>query len=235
MKKKLGIIGGMGPKAGAWLFQRIISLSEARCDQEHLEIFLHNNTCIPDRTRAIINGEESPLAELQRSIALLNACRVDVIALACMTSYYYYNSLHKQSQVPIIHPVPLILKELKESIGSGKVGLVGSTGLLRSGLYQNILEPAGFEVLTLNDEEQQKYFMTPIYQSIKAGINSRETTDLFSYQFEILKEKGAEVAIGACSEVPLIVDRNALTIPFIDVFDLFANKIVDYCYHGIQV
>jgi aspartate racemase len=235
MKKKLGIIGGMGAQAGAWLFQRIITLSRAENDQQHLEIFLHNNTCVPDRTRAIVHGDDSPLAELQRSITLLNNSGVDVIVMACMTSYYYHNELQKRSRAEIIHPIPLILDELRELIGVSRVGVIGSTGLLKSRLFHEALEACGFDVLTLNDDEQEKYFMAPIYHKVKAGTSSQKTRDLFLCQLEILEGKGAEVIVGACSEVPLLIDRDSVTIPFIDVFDLLANKIVDYCYHGIQV
>jgi len=59
-KKKLGIIGGMGSHAGVWLFNRITELSYAQKDQEYLDILVHNNSAIPDRTRAIVYKEASP-------------------------------------------------------------------------------------------------------------------------------------------------------------------------------
>lgn len=235
MKRKLGIIGGMGSQAGAWLLQRIITLSPAGSDQEHLEILLHNNSVIPDRTRAIVDGETSPVAEIQRSVRLLNDGGVDVIILACMTSYYFYEDILKCSMAKIIHPVPIILNELARNGSLTKVGLIGSPGLLRSRLFQDILEPNGIEVLTLSDEAQQKYFIQPVYHMMKAGKPSEEMKELFLVHISLLKSQGAEVIIGACSEIPLIIERNSLSIPFIDVFELLANKTVDYCYDGIQI
>ena len=77
--KKLGIIGGMGSVAASYIFNRIIELAPAQTDQEYIEIFIHNNTAIPDRTQGILLDGESPLPELKRSISLLNDMNVDYI------------------------------------------------------------------------------------------------------------------------------------------------------------
>lgn len=55
MKKKIGIIGGMGPAAGCDLHEKIISLSPATCDQEHLHVILDTNIHIADRTEYILD------------------------------------------------------------------------------------------------------------------------------------------------------------------------------------
>jgi len=49
LKKKLGIIGGMGPEATVTMFNKIVTMCDASNDQEHIEIFIHNNTNIPDK------------------------------------------------------------------------------------------------------------------------------------------------------------------------------------------
>lgn len=46
----LGIMGGMGPLATCDLFKKIIDLTEATSDKDHIHIVIDNNTQIPDRT-----------------------------------------------------------------------------------------------------------------------------------------------------------------------------------------
>ena len=41
--KKLGIIGGMGPMATADLYRRVIELTPADSDQEHIETWIGEN------------------------------------------------------------------------------------------------------------------------------------------------------------------------------------------------
>ena len=38
--KKLGVIGGLGPMATAYFLQLLVQMTEARTDQEHIEVLL---------------------------------------------------------------------------------------------------------------------------------------------------------------------------------------------------
>lgn len=239
-KKTLGIVGGMGSHASLWLFDRIIQLSKVHNDQDYLEIILHSNSKIPDRTKAILHGGASPLPELKRSFDFLSDQGIDVGVMACMTAYYFYPDLVDQFSGTLLHPIDFVVDELENNPrcqNKKRIGLIGSTGMLKGGIYQRKLEPLGYEIMTVNDEEQEQYFMYPIYKKrgFKAGVFNEENKALFMEQLNILKANGAEVIVGACSEIPLIIDRynintDEMELPFIDAFDLLARKVVDYCY-----
>lgn len=241
-KKTLGIIGGMGSHASLWLINRIIQLCKVHNDQDYLEIILHSNSKIPDRTKAILHGGASPLPELKRSISFLSDQGIDVVVMACMTAYYYYPDLVDQFTGTLLHPIDFVVEELKNNAhckNKKRIGLIGSTGMLKSQIYHRKLELLGYEIVTVNDKEQEQFFMYPIYKKrgFKAGIFNEENRHLFMEQFNILKANGAEVIVGACSEIPLIIDRynintDELELPFIDAFDLLARKVVDYCYYS---
>jgi len=234
----------MGSQASSWLLDRITRISKADNDQDYLDIILHSNAKIPDRTKAIMYGEESPITELKRSFQLFNLQGVEVAVMACMTAYYYYPDLVNVFNGKLVHPADIALEELQHDPrchGKYKIGLIGSTGMLNSGIFQRKLNPLGYEILTLNAADQEQYFMHPIYrkEGFKAGIFSAENRELFMKQTEILTNNGAEVIIGACSEIPLIIDKYGITaadieVPFIDAFDLLAHKVVDYCYSRNQ-
>lgn len=233
-KRRLGIVGGMGAPAGAWLFNRVVTLAGAVRDQDYPEILLHSNAGVPDRTRAILRQGPSALPELVRSVRIFNDCGVDVAALACMTAYYYAAELALVFQGLLVNPLDLVCRELAAAPGGlpvRKVGLIGSAGLLKSGLYQRQLAARGVEVLLLNDAQQEKYFTEPIYgrNGIKAGGTSQGVRDRFWQQAAILRDQGAEALVGACSEVPLVVDRT-FEVPFYNAFELLARELVDLSY-----
>jgi aspartate racemase len=128
----------------------------------------------------------------------------------------------------------IALEELIENEayrGSAKVGLVGSTGLLQSGLFQHKLEALGYQTVVLNEAEQEQYFMEPLYgkNGIKTGNIDDGILTRFSRLLHILAERGADVIIGACSEIPLVA-RKPMPVPFIDAFELLAVKAVKCCY-----
>jgi aspartate racemase len=232
MKKKLGIIGGMGSPAAVSLLNRITELSNAKTDQDYIEVILHNNSKIPDRTAAILGNSASPVSELSRSVNLLNASDVDLIVIACMTAHYYYPQLTAISKCEIVHPVSVIVEELscnREYAHKKKLGLLGSSGLLKSRLVQNYLEPLGYTIITLEADEQERYFMNPIYKAAKLNQLDDSVRSDFMYQFELLASKGAELILGACSEIPLLISDTAVIPGYIDVFELLAKKVVKYC------
>lgn len=67
--KKLGVIGGLGPMATVYFLQLITQMSDARTDQEHMEIILHSKPRIPDRTRFIIGkSTENPMPRDRKSV-----------------------------------------------------------------------------------------------------------------------------------------------------------------------
>lgn len=61
IRKTIGIVGGMGPLATAELFRKLILLTKADKDSEHIHILIDNYPQIPDRAAAILKGAESPV------------------------------------------------------------------------------------------------------------------------------------------------------------------------------
>lgn len=233
-KKRLGIIGGMGSHATLWFFQRLIALTKAEKDQDYPEIIIHNNSNVPDRTQAIVYGGESPLAQLEISLELFNRNQVEVAVMACMTAYYYYEKLSRIFHGKLINPLDLIVDELKTDtrfMGCSRIGVIGTTGLITSRILHDRLEPLGYKVISLDAAEQEKYFMDPLYRpdGIKSGIINEKIRSLFLHQIPLLREKGAELIIGACSEVPLLINSTN-DLPFLDAIELLAAKTLESCY-----
>lgn len=232
-KKKLGIIGGMGARASSIFLQKIIDYSPALTDQEFIEVILHSNAAIPDRTKAIVYHETSPVKELLRSVALFNENNVEVVALACVTSYHFYRDISTISNATIIHPVRLIRKHIKETLSDVKrVGLLATTGTLKSGLFREEFEKYNLELVTLNEADQENYFMQSVYMKngLKSASISEKAYDLLMTAASKLIGDGAEVIIGGCSEVSIALNQNMLSIPFIDAIDLMALESVNLCY-----
>ena len=128
-KKTLGIIGGMGPAATIDIFTKIVKLTEAKNDQDHIEIIIHNNTKIPDRTKALLEGETSSFEELLRSARILEDLSVSYIVMPCITSHYYIEDLQDQIQIPIINAIKETSRFIYQNYSHIKsVGLLATSG-----------------------------------------------------------------------------------------------------------
>ncbi|MBD0255395.1 MAG: aspartate/glutamate racemase family protein [Cytophagales bacterium] len=232
-RKKLGIVGGMGARASALLLQKVVDYSPVVSDQEFIEILLHNNSRIPDRTRAILKGGPSPEKELLRSIAIFNEQRVDAIVLACVTSYYYYDRLAAHTDAYLINPVTLVRDHLvRHAPGLTRIGLLASTGTIQSGLFREAFGRYGLEIITLEEQDQEEKFMASLYMpnGLKSGTVSAAARDRFFEAVEALRRKRVEVIVGGCSEVAILLSQASLDVPYADAMDLAAREAVGYCY-----
>ena len=92
--KTLGIIGGMGPMATAYLLELIIQMTAAKTDQEHLSAVVLNNPQVPDRTAYILDrAKPSPLPVLEGMAHALENLGCGVLCAPCVTSHYFYEEL----------------------------------------------------------------------------------------------------------------------------------------------
>ena len=106
MDKVLGIIGGMGPLSAVKLFERIVLLTDANCDQEHLRILIDNNTSIPDRTDYILGKiKEDPRVQLIQSAQKLETMGADYLVICCNTAHYFYEELAQSVDIPILNMI----------------------------------------------------------------------------------------------------------------------------------
>ena len=101
-KKVIGILGGMGPLATADLFHKIIELTNAAVDQDHLPIVIANIPQIPDRTAAILHGKEDPTPHLLASAERLKNAGADFMIAPCNNSHYFLKQVEASLPLPLI-------------------------------------------------------------------------------------------------------------------------------------
>lgn len=223
-KKALGIIGGMGPEATLDLFGKLIRHTDASCDAEHIRVYIDCHTGVPDRTRAILAGGESPVPYIAESVEKLAAMGAELLLIPCNTSHYYYDEIAALSPVPVLHMIRITAEALKTE-GVARVGILATDGTLRSGVYQQALEAYGIAAVC-PDEDDQKTVMSLIYDGIKANA---PTFDAAAVERVIahLREQGAERIVLGCTELPVAFDRYGIdSSDAVDATDLLARAAV---------
>lgn len=202
--KKLGIIGGLGPMATAYLFERIVEMTEAETDQQHIEILVHNCPSIPDRTEFILGRSREnplkPMAEVGKRLAEW----ADVLAIPCITAHYFHRELQEAVSVPLIHGVRETALYLKKR-GLKRIGVLATDATVEMDIFGQELAKEGMHALYPN-KECQKLVMHLIYENVKAG---RELdTAMYQKVKEHMFEKGSEVLLLGCTELSMIKKQN---------------------------
>lgn len=224
--KLLGVISGMGTRAGLFFINKLIANLDVKKDQDFPEFFLHNNSRIPDRTRAIVYNETSPLEELKRSIVTMNLCNVEVMVSTCVTAYYFIEQIRHESNAMILNPVELVRNKIMQEYGSNrKIGLLCTSGTLRSRLFHLAFEGTGHEIITMDAIQQEDIFMRAVYMpnGLKSATISTEAYELLDKAVEELVSRGADIIIGGCSEVQLGLRHSQVNADYIDTMDVLAE------------
>ncbi|WP_139376111.1 hypothetical protein [Clostridium oryzae] len=66
---------------------------------------------------------------------------------------------------------------------------------------------------------------------MKSGIIAENKSKL-DYAIKCLKEAGADIVLGSCSELQMI-QRSNFEIGYLDIFDITINKIVNKYYNDL--
>lgn len=222
MTKTLGIMGGMGPLATVDLMTKIIRLTPAQRDQDHIHMIVDNYPQIPDRTEAILGKGTNPLTFMIESAKRLEAAGADFIAIACNTAHYYLADIQDSVNIPIMN-MPKETINFIERAGFKTIALLATDGTISTSLYQESLRERGFAVVEPGAVTQES-IMEGIY-SVKSGdlIKGKK---LFLHASKTVIEQGAEAIIVACTEIPLVLTELD-GIKLIDPTQILAKKIVE--------
>jgi aspartate racemase len=228
-EKIIGILGGMGPEATIALFTRIVKLTGAKKDQDHLRVLIDNNPKVPDRTKAIQGKGPSPLPQLIRSGKTLEKAGADFIIIPCVTAHYYVERLQKKINIPILHIAEETVKYMEAKLkGIRRVGLIATTGTAQTGIFQKFFSKIGKELILPTSEIQEKRVMKAIYgkDGIKAIGPADNSRRLILQASQTLVGRGAQAIIAGCTEVPLVLQEGDLPVPVIDPLTILAQSAI---------
>lgn len=223
-KKTAGIIGGMGPLATADLFTKIVNMTLAEKDQDHVHLLIDNNIDIPDRTAAILSGGESPLPYLIASGNRLCEQGADFLLMPCNTAHYFWKPLQEAMTVPVLH-MPKLTAEECQRRRLKAVGLLATTGTIQSGVYAAAFEGCGIDLI-YPSEACANALMHLIYQEVKAGKEPRP--EVIHPFLDEMQDLGADAFLLACTELPIAFAHDN-AFPFIDPTEILAKEVILQC------
>lgn len=214
--KTIGILGGMGPAATVEYFKRLVATTPAAFDQAHVRILIDNNPQVPDRTDAILGNGPDPgpvLASMARGLAASGA---DFLTMPCNTGHVFKDAIREAVNIPFID----MIEETVRILAVKKVGVLATTGTLRTGLYRAACSAQGIELVTPNDMDQE--LVMDIIRRVKAGGTGTSVRDHAADIVSRLAAEGANAVIAGCTEISLIPGEN-MPLQWIDALDCLVD------------
>ena len=222
-RKKLGVIGGMGPEATSFYYARVIAHTAAAGDQEHIDMVILSHASMPDRTEAIRTGKEEPfLQSIEKDVQALEALGCKNIAIPCNTSHYFLPKIQAMTNVPVINMIQESAKAIKRRFPEAvKVGIMATDGTISTGTYHRELENVGL-IPVEPAPERQKDVMSLIYDDIKAGDHGDRRK--FDRVYADLTDNGCDVVLLACTELSVFKEYYQLPDNCLDAMDILVKE-----------
>jgi aspartate racemase len=239
-REVIGVVGGMGPLAGVRLVELITRLTPANRDQDHRDVVLVSMPGrISDRTEFLLgHSKENPAAAVVECVQTLARAGAMYVGVAC-------NSVHAPPiwdditgtlarngcDVTLLHLIEETGRQIAACVAPGsKVGVLGTTGTIRSDLYGRVLRAAGFDVLYLDDRRQCEVHAA-IYNDvdgIKSGPQvSERVRNSVARAARDLIDDGAQCLVLGCTELPLALPVASLSgVPVVDPSVILARRLI---------
>lgn len=222
MAYKLGVIGGMGPEATLYFYDGVIRHTKAHADQDHIDMVILSQASMPDRTRAILTGDDADLLCAMRSNAqALEALGCKNIAIPCNTSHYFFDQIQSFTKVPVLHMPREAAREAVCARQARRVGVMGTDGTVRSGIYSRELEALGAQAV-VPCPARQADVMSLIYDDVKAGCPA--DMDKFARVMQEFEHEGCDVVLLACTELSVIGRTHELPKSCLDAMDVLIRE-----------
>lgn len=227
MKKTrtVGVLGGMGPDATVDFMAKVIALTPAERDQDHIRMLIDHDPTVPSRQNPSV-ADDARIREMLASMAeRLEASGADFLVMVCNTAHAWLDRALVRISIPFIS----IVDETVRAIGARHpgvrtVGVMATPACLEVGLYQDALERAG--LIALPVREQARGRLMALIDRVKAGDQGEAVSDGMAEIARGLIERGADAVVAGCTEIPLVLEPGQLTVPFVSSTDELARRTV---------
>ena len=204
---RIGIFGGMGPLATVDFLDKLVRLTPASRDQEHLPVIVASLPHVPDRSSAILGRGFDPLPQLLNGIRFLNDSGVGVIAIPCNSSHHWYEQMSRESAVPVLHIARACVEAVARA-GARRAAIFATRGALASGFYQRELQAHGLDFIVPSEQGVQ-IDVDDCIRDVKGGQLVAAAAAMTRACKGALAQ-GADAVIMGCTELPVAV-REAQT------------------------
>lgn len=241
--RPVGILGGMGPAAGADFVRLFVQACTTYLQAHHLPVRDQSfpehwlaQLPIPDRSAALAQaagGPQDPGPHMLQGVGRFAALGVRSIAVACNTAHVWHAQLQSTfPQVQVLHIAQETARHLQQQ-GARQAMVLATSGTYRTGLYNTALEACGITPL-LPDEAGIDRLMRGIYDGVKQGLMQQATEDFGAVLAQMQQRYGNVPVIMGCTEIPLALPQapEAQGAQLIDPAWILAQALAKTAYEG---
>lgn len=226
--RKIGLIGGISWVSTSDYYKLInLGINEKLGGLNFSEFLVYSFNYADIKKNNDNNDWDSTFEMLYKACKYLKAGGAEAIVLCANTMHFIADRLEKAIDLPIIHIATVTAVEIqKQEIK--KVGLLGTKFTMELNFFKDKLAVKGIETIIPKSHEDKDFIHTTIFEELGIGLVTAETKKRYLKIADQLIKDGAEGIILGCTEIPLVIKPEDISVPVFDTALIHSNAAVEF-------
>ncbi len=226
--KTIGLIGGMSWESSLEYYRIINETAKLKLGG------LHSAKCLMysvdfERIEELQHEEKwNKLTDIMVSIAKkLKNGGADFIVICTNTMHKMANDIEDRAGIKVLHIAEVTGQQVVKQRMT-KVGLLGTKFTMEQDFYKKILKEKYNIDVIIPDENDRKIIHEIIYNELCKGIINDGSKEKYIKIINNLVLNGAEGVVLGCTEIPLLIKQEDVSIPVFDTTTIHAISAVEF-------
>ncbi|MHA2499720.1 MAG: aspartate/glutamate racemase family protein [Candidatus Hodarchaeales archaeon] len=224
MAKRIGILGGISYTSTVKYYELLLQKYHQRKQDYHYpEIVIYSLDLQKFTDFEDQGDQEGYIDYIMQGIRALEHAGVDFIIMAANSPHAVFQDVEKAANVPLVSIAEVTAKHARDA-GMKKLLLMGIKFTMQSAFYRDICESYGMTIMIPSEEEQDEINRI-IFEELVLGIFKEESR---SYLLRIISSNDVDGVILGCTELPLLLQQDAVSIRLFDTLKLHVEAALDF-------
>ena len=219
--KKIGLIGGITPESTVLYYQILNRLNANQLGKTHSAELIITSFDFGQISQLVEEGRWDLLnKKMAEAGTNLENAGASCILICANTMHLCIDAVRKVVRIPVIHIADSTAKEIQKK-GIQKVALLGTKYTMEKDFFRDILNKHAIETI-IPDVEERDEIHRIIYDELAQGEFKKSSKEKYLKIIDSLILKGAEGIILGCTEIPLLINQNDVSLPIFDTTKIHA-------------
>jgi aspartate racemase len=225
--KHIGLIGGISPESTIHYYKIICDEFNKRFGKSNFPDITIRSISLQAIQDLYDNDQWDEMAEvIIKAINNLAGASVDFVGITANTPHMAYEQIKKKSPLQILSIMDATGKAIQKD-GLKVVGLLGTKKAMEHGFFQESLKEYGIDAIT-PDAEDREYVNKVVFDELIYGKISDASREEYKRIIAKLVEKGAQGIILGCTEIPMLIKPEDVSVKTYDTTDIHAKAILEH-------
>lgn len=225
--KKIGLLGGMSWESSLEYYRIMNELVKSKLGGSHSVKCVLHSFDFHEVEELQHKGEWETLTNLMVDEAdNLKSAGAEFIVICTNTMHLMAPDIEENTGLKVIHIADAAGDEIiRRSVN--KVLLLGTKFTMEGSFYKERLENKGIEVVIPNETDRQ-IIHDIIYNELILGVIKPESKQSYIKIINKMTEEGITGVVLGCTEIPMLIKQEDVTIEVFDTTEIHSRAAVDY-------